>query len=266
MNWLNLETKTLRTAEFIGAEPTERATWLCILAYCCEHENQGRLSNCRNWKSRQWQQLCGVTIEEVYAECDLWEWQGDDLVVSFYPIDKEAEVKGKRDSARANGRKGGRPKKTNGGNPEKPTLVPTSETQKNQRCKAERKGKEGEGKEKGKNIPPKSPTGDLVVLEVCESPKPDPIKTRVGKLFGRRESTKWSSKETAAYKAARIVEDDLCLVERWFAAPEDPDRPLWRRTALQTLLNNWSGEVDKARMWGEKNQPKRETRKTGAIR
>lgn len=74
-----------------------------------------------------------------------------------------------------------------------------------------------------------------------------PLQVRVGKLLGRRESTKWSDKELDALDQIGEPDDaDLALLEEFYNAviPQDLDH---RRTALLTLLNNWNGEVDKAR-------------------
>jgi len=92
MKWLNLEISTLRSPEFIGSAPTERATWLCVLAYCVELENGGRMVGAAQWKDRQWQQACGVTLKEVKQSTKLLAFDDDDLLVSFYPINKESEV------------------------------------------------------------------------------------------------------------------------------------------------------------------------------
>jgi hypothetical protein len=107
MDWLNLHTSTLDAAEFIGSDPVERATWLCLLRYCLGQENGGVIKNCAQWKDRRWQQLVRVTKEEILSNCDLWQWLDDDLVVWRYPADKERQVKANRD----NGKKGGRPRK-----------------------------------------------------------------------------------------------------------------------------------------------------------
>lgn len=122
MNWINLNITVLSSEEFLGAEPTERATWLCLLAFCCQQENGGCIEGAAEWKDRKWQQVVRVTLKEARSACDLWTWEGDDLVVSFYPTEKEIEVqelraigKGKSETkaraARENGSLGGRPKK-----------------------------------------------------------------------------------------------------------------------------------------------------------
>lgn len=85
MIYMNIKTTFLRCPEYIGSEPVERATWLNLLAFCCEQENGGRIQDCKNWKCRQWQQTCGVTLDEVTARSPLFSWDGDDLVVIGYP-------------------------------------------------------------------------------------------------------------------------------------------------------------------------------------
>lgn len=108
MIYLNLKTSTLRAPEYIGSEPTGRATWLNLLCYCAEQENGGRIEGCAGWKDRQWQQTCGVTLAEVREDCLLWEWRGDDLAVAFYPADKQAEVQAKREAGRRGGKRSGK--------------------------------------------------------------------------------------------------------------------------------------------------------------
>ena len=103
MIYLNIKTITLRAPEYVGCDPTQRATWLNLLAYCCEQENGGKIDGCGEWKDRQWQQTLGITLAEVRQECALWSWDGDGLSVAFYPLDREQEVKAKRDAGKRGG-------------------------------------------------------------------------------------------------------------------------------------------------------------------
>jgi hypothetical protein len=144
MEWINLHIRILDSAEFVGEEPVNQATWLKLLRYCCGQENGGRIVGCRAWKDRKWQQLIRVTLKEATTESELWAWEGDDLKLAFYPLEKEQEIQAKREIARTNGNQGGRPRrtreKTDVGSQKKPTLVNFA--------KAEGKGREG--KENGK--------------------------------------------------------------------------------------------------------------------
>lgn len=136
MEWLNLHTSVLDSPEFIGSEPTVRATWLCLMRYCIGQENGGVIPGARSWGDRKWQQLVRITLAEAETESDLWKWVGDDLHVFRYPIDKQSEVQrlrsigsktseAKRKAAQANGVKGGRPAQNPTDNPtENPTEKP----------------------------------------------------------------------------------------------------------------------------------------------
>ena len=139
MNWINIETATLDSEEFVGSDPTERATWLCLLRFCAGQENGGVIKNCRNWPDRKWQQLARVMQAEVELESALWQWVGDDLHLWRYPTDKQTEVQQRRERARTNGRTGGRPsKKPTSETHAKPTSVHFA------KAEGEREG-EGEG-------------------------------------------------------------------------------------------------------------------------
>jgi hypothetical protein len=105
MIYLNLRTSILRAPEYIGSEPTARATWLNLLCYCCEQENGGVIEGAILWKDRQWQQTCGVLLSEVKDDSALWSWDGGNLAVSFYPLDKEAEIQAKREAGRRGGQR-----------------------------------------------------------------------------------------------------------------------------------------------------------------
>jgi len=119
------------------------------LRYCVGQENGGRIAGCREWKDRRWQQLVRVTAREIGSECELWSWDGDDLVVFEYPTEMEAEVKQRRETAKTNGRNGGRPKKNQPDDSEKPTSETEQKPTLDISAKAER---EGEEKEKGREV------------------------------------------------------------------------------------------------------------------
>ena len=68
MNWINIETTTLDSEEFVGSEPINRATWLCLFRFCAGQENGGVIVGCKSWADRKWQQLARVTQPEVFAE------------------------------------------------------------------------------------------------------------------------------------------------------------------------------------------------------
>lgn len=77
--------------------------------------------------------------------------------------------------------------------------------------------------------------------------EPSEQQKRLNALFRRRDATEWSQKERAAFRRAKVNNDDLGLVERYYAPARWRDKEDYRRRDLMTLLNNWSGEVDRAR-------------------
>lgn len=107
MEFANIRCQVTRTEEFADSEPTERATWFSMLCYCCSMENGGRIEDCRDWKNRKWEQMMGITKEEAEATCKLWTWEGNDIVVTFYPIEAEQKVRAKSSAGRLGGIKSG---------------------------------------------------------------------------------------------------------------------------------------------------------------
>ena len=89
------------------------------------------------------------------------------------------------------------------------------------------------------NPPPKPPAvrgvGDR--LPTSETAK------RIATIFKRRHTTAWNEKEIAAFKALGEIDlDDLTLLERYYASPAP-----YLRHDLGTFLNNFAGEIDRAK-------------------
>lgn len=71
------------------------------------------------------------------------------------------------------------------------------------------------------------------------------FRIRVGSMLRRRPTTAWSQKEMKALKAVMALktpEEDICDLEKRYSSG---DRFL--RRDIITLLNNWNGEIDKAK-------------------
>ena len=74
------------------------------------------------------------------------------------------------------------------------------------------------------------------------------ISKRIADLFGRSHATPWSESEIKSYKAAgRIQIADLELIERYYAAERAKGEKGLHRRDLGTFLNNFAGELDRAR-------------------
>ncbi len=96
--------------------------------------------------------------------------------------------------------------------------------------------------------PANPPPFELALGEVKLSKAPDTIQLRIGKLLGRRATTKWSNAEKKLYKEISPVDEkDLVLMERFYAVEESPDAKLYRRTTIERVLKYWNSEVDKSR-------------------
>ncbi len=79
--------------------------------------------------------------------------------------------------------------------------------------------------------------------------EPSPLMLRFNKCLKRRNATKWSEKEIDALKEiGEPAEEDLTALERYYTATIPPDKD-YRRRDLITVLNNFNGEVDRARKW-----------------
>jgi hypothetical protein len=181
MDWLNIHRSTLGAEEFLGCEPVQRATWLCLMAYCADQENGGRIDGASEWGDRKWQQVVRITRDEAHEKCALWAWVDGVLIVWAYPSEKESEVRRNRE----NGGKGGRPPKprnnqvVSSGLPSgltetitqtEPSAPISAETE---RKGKERKGKEEEGKEKKARQAAFVPPSEAEWVDYCVKTWPD---------------------------------------------------------------------------------------------
>jgi hypothetical protein len=112
------------------------------------------------------------------------------------------------------------------------------------------------------DIHPPTPKGELFpVEELPDEPKlpkaekpwePNLTMLEIGSWFGRKPTTRWTKKEL---KALKEISTDIGnppeyhVVEAFYTATITPDRVTIdnRRHDVAALLNNWNGEIDKAR-------------------
>ena len=155
-----------------------------------------------------------------------------------------ADYKARADRARQNGKNGGRPKtqgkKPTGlflGSDKKPTCNP-EETG----SKANQNQNQNQNQEPNINpLPLTAPAPPALV---------DEQKLEVGSWFGRRASTQWSAKELKAWNALELetITEGIELLKPAYLA-KTGEAVKYRRRDLQTLLNNWTGEIDRWRNW-----------------
>lgn len=214
MNWLNIPVSQVRAPEYAGAEPVQRATWLNLLVHCCDQENGGLISGCGGWKCRRWQQTCLVTLDEVKEDSELWAWEGDDVRVMFYPTDKEAEVRAKREAGAAGGRSSGRARRARKkANEAQPPEVLQAPREAEPPDSFERKGKEEkgigiEGNSKGKEVRPALPESLGQLWTLC------PAKGRE-RSAKKKVATAWRN-----LKPQPEIEDVIEALKQWIASDE----------------------------------------------
>ena len=90
---------------------------------------------------------------------------------------------------------------------------------------------------------------------------------KVGELFRRNRSTLWTIGESEALSQIDPSTKEVALLKGYYSAhfPKDED---YRRRNMQTLLNNWTSELDRARAWAKEEQKrlsKRLRNATGII-
>jgi len=81
---------------------------------------------------------------------------------------------------------------------------------------------------------------------------PSELARMICRWFHRRESTVWDTKEVKALRAVEAKhtpEDEIALLGEYYVADLPRDVKDIRRRDIVTLLNNWQGEIDRARDW-----------------
>jgi len=82
-----------------------------------------------------------------------------------------------------------------------------------------------------------------------------PTMSRINGWFGRRPDTLWTITECRALEEINPSEAELEGMEAFYTADEHPNDPLFRRTNVITMLNNWrKTELDKARGYARKQR------------
>lgn len=78
-----------------------------------------------------------------------------------------------------------------------------------------------------------------------------PLQLRAEAIFRRKPETPLTAREARAFTTSRgaieaTTEADWLLLEAFYAAPQSET---YARKDLATLIANWSGEIDRARLW-----------------
>ncbi len=118
----------------------------------------------------------------------------------------------------------------------------------------EQKGMEWNGTESA----PQPPAGE-------KKPEKGELQLRAERLMHRKVETPLTEKERRAFAKNKdaiksTTDADWLLLERFYAAPQSQT---YARKDLVTLVNNWNGEIDRARAW-EKNPNGNNSKNTAA--
>lgn len=95
---------------------------------------------------------------------------------------------------------------------------------------------------------------NLLLPSSPPSPSPTPLSElgqRIGRWFRRKPTTKWTERELKQLRKVedlRTPKDEVDLLEYYYFT----DRCEYVRHNVETLLNNWNGEIDRARAWKRK--------------
>jgi len=273
MEWFQIFTTDLGSPDFVLSKESSRGTWISLLAYCCSQENGGRIVGARSWPKEAWPQLCRVQAKSVATDSLLWQWDGDDLLVKYYPAKSAEKCAANRENGRRGGLRSGEARRKHrfdsaSTNDEATGSVRFDSASTEER--REEKRREEESKEEGSASASASTEGTLPGISAEPASKPDrsrkgpktpeelgePMASRllrVGALLRRRASTPWKVEELEAFRAMRLdvctdeeFDADLLALEGYYSLPLPAERD-YRRRELLTLLRNWPDDVSKAR-------------------
>lgn len=99
MNWINLYLPVLRNEAFGCADNEQLGIWLRLATYCFDQENGGKVRGAHDWASRKCQHLLTLDRADLDKKSELWAWKGKDLVLHYFPKDKQKLVQDKRQQA-----------------------------------------------------------------------------------------------------------------------------------------------------------------------
>jgi hypothetical protein len=104
MEWLNIHSSTLSSDEFLDSPADDQAAWVLISSYCANQENGGRITGAKLWDDQKCMRALKVPRDRLKDQAFLWSWEGDDLLIAFYPIEQEEILRKKRGGAALGGR------------------------------------------------------------------------------------------------------------------------------------------------------------------
>lgn len=126
MEWLNIHTSTLDSEDYQDAPWEERCAWVELLRYCAGQENGGRIVGAKTWAESKVLRMLRVPADWLKKTARLFVFEGDDLLVKFYPIEQELAIRASRAGGRAGGLKRAENAKAKNTPPSTPPSAPPS--------------------------------------------------------------------------------------------------------------------------------------------
>jgi len=111
--------------------------------------------------------------------------------------------------------------------------------------------------------PPKVPQGtkNSRAKKIDRVKENTPTMKRIGSWFNRGETTLWSQHEADKLASVKPSPEELTLMESYYQLTGEKAK--YRRKDVATLLNNWVGELDRARNATEAaSQPRKKPKNT----
>jgi len=91
--------------EFSESGFEQIGAWVYLMTYCATQENGGRIEGAKGRKDAFFDRSLKVSRTILEQESQLWTWEKEDLVVSFYSIEAERNYQKKRESGQRGGKK-----------------------------------------------------------------------------------------------------------------------------------------------------------------
>lgn len=217
--------------------------------------------------------IAGSSIHEIRAIWNKFEVGEDGRIRNPRLEDTRQKSEEYRASRRENGAKGGRPQKPQG-NHMVSIPFPETEPQGNHSAKHTANHSETSSSSSSSSIsspsptsppssnpPPQTPTdgapaspslggGGSAADKLIPTTEPALF---IAEMFSRRATTAWSAKEVKAFKAVGEIDmADLELIARYYASERAKGTEGIHRRDLKTFLNNFHGELDRARAFATK--------------
>lgn len=283
MNYFSTDVATLADFTFRRSSFVDRGIWITLISFCSMQENGGRIKDFEQWSDHECIAVLGISKDAIAGVHHLWEIKGSDLVVWRYPKGDESALSRtrllnsiKQKLRHAQDRLNQLRITSTGGS----TVGSESEIQAAEdtvsalrqelhtasssqvRSGQVRSSQVKSGEEK--KVPETPPARKGKVGSVHFSEVTEPIRSRliaINEVINRRDDTRWSAKEFAAFNAAGLgkLDDEsfdlqVEALRTYYRTPIAILGPLlgWKpgqdfhRQGLEALLNNWGGEVDRS--------------------